>query len=232
METKKAFDADLENEKSSMFLMGLLIALCASFIVLEWSNKDAKHFTIKDMMPTAIIETDPVPITISTPPPPPPVIEEPQITDPVFKKDEKAETKTTPITGELDPTAETPNAALLTNPVEVTTEVDPGENIIWDYKKVDKTAKYKGNLRAELSRNLVYPRAALEAQITGTVLLRFTVNKDGSIEDIKVIREIDPILAREAVRVLQLLKDWEPAEKDGKKVRSVFQLPVNFSLGR
>ncbi|MCR5569104.1 MAG: energy transducer TonB [Paludibacteraceae bacterium] len=232
METKKAFDADLENEKSSMFLMGLLIALCASFIVLEWSNKDAKHFTIKDMMPTAIIETDPVPITTSTPPPPPPVIEEPQITDPVFKKDEKADTKTTPITGELDPTKETPDASILTKPIEIVRETDPDDNIIWDYKKVDKTAKYNGNLRADLSKNLVYPKAALEAGITGTVLIRFTVNKDGTIEDITVIREIDPILSREAVRVVKLLNNWEPAEKGGKKVRSVFQLPVNFSLNR
>ncbi|MBQ4035245.1 MAG: energy transducer TonB [Paludibacteraceae bacterium] len=46
------------------------------------------------------------------------------------------------------------------------------------------------------------------------------------------MREIDPILSREAVRVVKLLNNWEPAEKGGKKVRSVFQLPVNFSLNR
>ena len=152
--------------------------------------------------------------------------------DPVFKKDEKADTKTAPITGELDPTKETPDASILTKPIEIVRETDPDDNIIWDYKKVDKTAKYNGNLRADLSKNLVYPKAALEAGITGTVLIRFTVNKDGTIEDITVIREIDPILSREAVRVVKLLNNWEPAEKGGKKVRSVFQLPVNFSLNR
>ena len=235
MEIKKSYEADLENEKSNFILMGLLIAVCAVFIAFEWSQRDLKPVTKDEGIQMEEIEEESAPITEqNTPPPPPPpapeVIPEQMPTE--FKKDEKADTKTTPITGELDPTKETPDASILTKPIEIVKETDPDDNIIWDYKKVDKTAKYNGNLRADLSKNLVYPKAALEAGITGTVLIRFTVNKDGTIEDITVIREIDPILSREAVRVVKLLNNWEPAEKGGKKVRSVFQLPVNFSLNR
>lgn len=229
METKKAFEADLENEKSSMFLMGLLVALCASFIVIEWSNRDVKNYIIPDEHGITVIEDDYAPVTVSTPPPP--VVEEPKIADPVFKKDINAETKVTPITGEMDPTAETPDKNILDKPIEVPVEVDPDANVIYNFKNVDKKAEYAGGmaqLRKDLASRLVYPKGALESGISGTVVVKFVVETDGSISDISVIREIDPMLDREAVRVVKTLTGWTPAMRGTKKVRQVFTLPVQF----
>lgn len=232
MEIKKNFEADLENEKSSLFLMGLLVALCGTFIAMEWTHKNTKPFNIEDVMQVPFIEDDPVPITV-TAPPPPPVIEQPSVEDPIFKKTPEATSKPITITGESDPEAITPDPspAILNNPIEVAPEIDPEANKI--YKTVDKKAAYPGGLpqlKKDLASRLMYPKAALEARIAGTVIVEFTVEKDGTVSNVIVRRSIDPVLDKEAVRVVNTLTGWTPAQMGTRNVRSVFSLPVAFTL--
>lgn len=101
------------------------------------------------------------------------------------------------------------------------------------YVKVEKKSSFKGGTPAlieYLQTNLNYPQDALDAEIEGRVFIHFTVDKDGSIEDIEVIRSVHPSLDKEAVRVVKNMPKWEPAEAFGKKVKSAFTLPVNFKL--
>ncbi len=96
---------------------------------------------------------------------------------------------------------------------------------------VDKKALFPGgsdSLKSFIERNLCYPPSWAELQ--GSVYVQFIVEKDGSISDAKAIRSADPLLDAEAVRVVRSMPKWIPAEMDGKAVRSIFFLPVNFSL--
>lgn len=234
MEIKKSYEADLENEKSNFILMGLLIAVCAIFIAFEWSNRDLKPVTKDEGIQMEEIEEDSAPITKqNTPPPPPPpapeVIPEQMPTE--FKKDEKAETKKIELNTEDTGEATKDAKPILDEPVKVEVEEDNDNQI---YIKVQKKAEYPGGmngLRAYLSKNLVYPKAALETGTQGTVIVQFTVEKNGTVTDVEVVRSIDPALDKEAMRVVKMMKGWTPAQNGTKNVRSKFKLPVAFKIG-
>jgi protein TonB len=81
-----------------------------------------------------------------------------------------------------------------------------------------------------LTYNVRYPVAAQEARIQGRVIVQFYVNVDGKIEDLKVVRSINPDLDREAIRVVNNMPDWFPGKVDGVPVRVKYTLPVNFKL--
>ena len=100
------------------------------------------------------------------------------------------------------------------------------------YRHVDKKAQFPGgpdSLKSFIRKNLCYPS---EDCFEGSVIVRFIVEKDGSISDVKVIRSIEPLVDDEAVRVVRSMPKWIPAEKDGKAVRSRLMLPVKWGLYR
>lgn len=98
----------------------------------------------------------------------------------------------------------------------------------------DKMPIYPGGgqqLSTDLSDAIKYPKEAQDNDITGTVYIRFTVNKDGFIENPEVLRKANPILDEEAIRVINSLdKKWEPATKNGKNISVQMTLPITFSL--
>ncbi|MDR1584953.1 MAG: energy transducer TonB [Prevotellaceae bacterium] len=81
-----------------------------------------------------------------------------------------------------------------------------------------------------LTSNLNYPPEAVRQKQQGQVLCRFTVNKDGSISDIKIVSGVSPALDREALRVLELMPKWTSGKRKGKAVKVRFTLPVDFKL--
>lgn len=81
-----------------------------------------------------------------------------------------------------------------------------------------------------LYSQLRYPADALENHEQGTVILQFTVNTDGSISDIKVVRSVSPALDTEAIRVASKMPRWQPAVENGKAVAVGYTLPVKFKL--
>ncbi|MDR0794553.1 MAG: M56 family metallopeptidase [Tannerella sp.] len=81
-----------------------------------------------------------------------------------------------------------------------------------------------------LSNNLNYPEKAKAAGISGTVVVQFVINRDGSISDVKVIRNADPELDAEAVRVVRLMPKWIPGKQTGVTVRVQYTRPVRFRV--
>ncbi len=81
-----------------------------------------------------------------------------------------------------------------------------------------------------LKSNLVYPKAARDSSIQGRVIIKFTVEKDGSITDVEVVRGVHPALDEEAVRVVSMMPKWQPAMRKGDPIRSKFSLPIYFRL--
>lgn len=79
--------------------------------------------------------------------------------------------------------------------------------------------------------NIKYPSYAKENDITGKVILKFVVMADGTVAGLEVVREVDPYLASEALRVVESIPPrWKPGTIDGKKVNTAMSIPISFSL--
>lgn len=83
--------------------------------------------------------------------------------------------------------------------------------------------------------NIKYPEAARKLGLEGTVVSSFTVEKDGSISDLKIVRHVHTALSEEVLRVVGEMNTqeirWTPGLKDGKDVRVQMMLPIKFKLG-
>lgn len=82
-----------------------------------------------------------------------------------------------------------------------------------------------------ISKNIVYPKYAMEHGIEGRVNVQFVVTEEGCIDSAKVIKSPDTSLNREALRIINSLpQPWKPAKNMGKTVRVHYTLPVTFRL--
>lgn len=81
-----------------------------------------------------------------------------------------------------------------------------------------------------IMENMKYPEQAMKEGIQGRVTVRFIVEKDGSISDVKPVLSVHPLLNKEAVRVVKSMPKWSPGKHNGKPVRVRFNLPVMFKL--
>jgi len=78
--------------------------------------------------------------------------------------------------------------------------------------------------------NLNYPTVAQKNGIEGLVVVSFIVNKDGSLSDIEVRRDIGGGCGQEAERVIRSMPSWEPGKQRGKPVKVSYNMPVHFDL--
>ena len=81
-----------------------------------------------------------------------------------------------------------------------------------------------------LASNVSYPQMALENGISGRVIVKFVVEKDGSVSGVTLVRGVDKDHDREAIRVVKRMPKWQPGKNNGQAVRCYFNLPVNFKL--
>lgn len=81
-----------------------------------------------------------------------------------------------------------------------------------------------------IGNSLKYPVVAQESGIQGRVTVRFVVTKEGNIDQVEVVRGIDPSCDREAIRVVKSMPKWTPGRQNGKSVPVYFTLPILFRL--
>jgi protein TonB len=81
-----------------------------------------------------------------------------------------------------------------------------------------------------LGSHIRYPSLAKDNGIEGTVVVRFIVEKDGSISQPAIIRDIGGGCGAEALRVVKSMPTWLPGKQQGRPVRVQFSLPVQFKL--
>jgi TonB family protein len=86
------------------------------------------------------------------------------------------------------------------------------------------------DFRTWVNGQIQYPPLAKQNGIQGRVTLQFVIEKDGSVNQIKVINSPDLSLSNEAVRVIGLSPKWTPAKNNGELARVSFLLPVDFRL--
>lgn len=101
------------------------------------------------------------------------------------------------------------------------------------YTVVEQMPQYPGGdaeLLSFIAKNLHYPIISQENGTQGKVYLRFVVSKNGMVEDINVIRSLDPYCDKEAIRVIKLLPKWIPGRQNGMNVPVYYTIPITFKL--
>jgi protein TonB len=131
---------------------------------------------------------------------------------------------------ELDSVTNEPVEALIipveeTDPV-VATEPEP---VIW----VEEMPEFPGGqtaLMKFINENIIYPEDAINNGIEGKVVVRFVVSADGSVKRVELIKGVDPLLDKEALRVVSKQPVWKPGRQNGNPAAVWFTVPVKFEL--
>ncbi len=115
---------------------------------------------------------------------------------------------------------------------EVKEEVVEEEAI--PFQLVEEKPSFNGGDANEFSKwvnsKLQYPEIAKENGVQGRVTLQFTVNPDGSVSNVKVLRGVDSSLDKEAVRVVSMSPKWKPGKQRDRAVKVTYTFPVIFQL--
>lgn len=101
------------------------------------------------------------------------------------------------------------------------------------FQYVEQMPEYPGgtvSMQAYIRQTLKYPEAAQKKGISGKVYIKFVVDIDGTITDAYVLKGIGEGCDEEALRVVNAMPKWKPGKQNGRPVRVLFTLPVNFKL--
>jgi TonB family protein len=81
-----------------------------------------------------------------------------------------------------------------------------------------------------LRQEVKYPKEAEEKGLQGRVVVRYIIEKDGSISEVEIVKSVNEYLDAEAIRVVNAMPKWKPGKQKGEPVRVKFTLPVTFRL--
>jgi TonB family protein len=101
------------------------------------------------------------------------------------------------------------------------------------YVTVDQMPEYPGGplaLQKYIAASVKYPQDAQQKGISGRVFVTFVVNKEGEVDQARVVRGVDPSLDAEALRVMNSIPKWTPGYEKGEAVNVTYTVPINFSL--
>ena len=103
---------------------------------------------------------------------------------------------------------------------------------MYQMEEVDVKPEYPKGIQAFyqfIAKNYLTPE---KSGLKGKILITFVIEKDGSINEIKVLQDIGYGTGDEAVRVMKKSLNWIPAQKDGKPVRVLFKFPISIESAR
>jgi protein TonB len=114
-------------------------------------------------------------------------------------------------------------------PIELLEEELPPEVV--EFAVVDPV--FPGGLQAMYTyfqKNIKYPEMARDMYIQGKVYVQFMVLADGSIAEETVVRGVDEMLDREALRVVRSMPKWSPGESGGRRIKKIVVVPISFKI--
>jgi len=223
MEAKKTSRADLQNRRVLFLEIGLIVALAVVVLAFNWGQKEV---VVEKMVENIAAAEEEVIINTE-------------------QEQRQPEVKPQPVQAISD------FIEVVRNDTQITTEMnfsDFNEEVVIEVPKVveevvDDVPVYNpdeapvppgGDINTFrnwlMTKALVYPRTAIENNITGTVTLRFVVERDGSVSGIESLGSPDKSLTDEAIRALKTSPKWQPGKSRNRPVRSFFILPVVFKL--
>ncbi|WP_118973960.1 TonB family protein [Taibaiella koreensis] len=107
-------------------------------------------------------------------------------------------------------------------------EVNPADDK--PFTSVEEMPKPPFDVMKYLSENIRYPQEASKQNLQGRVILQFVVDRDGSVNNVVLQRDIGGGCGEEAVRVVKNMPKWQPGRQAGQPVRTYYTLPVSFRL--
>lgn len=228
MEVKKSEKASLNNKRFLFVEIGFVIALLITLAAFEYTTKEKKAATLTAEN-TEIAEEEIIPITQDTPPPPPEAPKIPIISDQIDIVDDDIAVEDTFMN--IDDSGDL--GVEIRDYIEEVEEEVVEEEVI-PFQLVEEKPKFQGGdanaFSAWVAKNLVYPEIAKENGVQGRVMLQFTVNPDGSVTNVKVLRGVDASLDKEAVRVVSSSPKWTPGKQRDRAVKVSYTFPVIFQL--
>jgi protein TonB len=260
---RKYAAVDIHQHTKNIKLAGLASAVAVVLIAFAWTQFTSEQVLAEFFPELEEIEMDIPPtsqpkpeLPPALPPPPPPVetnvidiVDEPE-PEPIEPKEPIEVISKTPsdYTGATNPNA-TYNPPVVPIEIEIEEPAPKEDNLVIlvpeQMPRFPGCEDQAGNNSAKKScadqkllrfiyANIKYPAMAIEAQIEGTVIVSFVINKDGSVVDIKVLREPGGGCGKETTRIVKMMnkmaKKWTPGKQRGKAVRVRYNLPVKFKL--
>jgi len=116
---------------------------------------------------------------------------------------------------------------------EVKEEVKQEEPEVEPFIVVEEPPMFPGGeaaLQKYIAEHIQYPEVAKENNVQGKVIVRFCVTSKGGVDKVSVLKNVDPELDKEAIRVVQTLPAFKPGKQGGKPVPVWFVQPINFQL--
>ncbi len=244
-------EADVFRLSPTFFNLGLAISVGITVLALGWTQYE-KTVDVSSYMDTLEeeIEVEP-PRTAEPPPPPPPppppviqevpdetVIEDqPEFVDQSMDEEVVQEAPKAVENKPAPPPPPPPPPPAEDTDVEIFKVVEemprfPGcEN---EATTEAKKACADKKMLEFIYKNIKYPAIARENGVEGTAVITFVVEKDGSVKDARIVRDIGAQCGQEALRVVNMMNEsnlkWTPGKQRGRSVRVQFNLPVRFKL--
>lgn len=233
MELKKNPKADINQNSSLYFVIGLAVVMLVVWRALEYKKYDkANDYDIALNVEDQLDEEVPMTEQIKTPPPPPPPAA-PEVIEVVEDEEEVEETVI-----ESTETSQEEEVIEIED-VEVE-EID--EDITVPFAVIEdvpvfpgcegasnKKACFQEMMQKHIRKNFRYPEIAQEMGVQGRVNVMFVIQKDGSIGGIRM-RGPDKNLEAEALRIINKLPNMTPGKQRGRPVKVPFSIPITFRL--
>jgi protein TonB len=222
---------------SIALLIGILIL--ATAIITPYLNAKASENRTKRAERQVVVKMenlDQPNQQVAPPPPPPPpptdVVQQqryvpPQVVDSIKPEDVKqlmtADQAQTEVT----------NKEVVEVVQQVKEEVQEAEAEQTPFVVVEEMPMFPGGdpaLLAYIAANTQYPEIAKENNIQGKVIVRFCVTSKGGVNQVSVLKGVDPELDKEAIRVVTTLPTFKPGKQGGKPVPVWYMVPIAFTL--
>ena len=230
MELKKSPKKDLGNKKLLFFEIGLVFSLGVTLIAFSITTKKMEKSLLEDNAVAELVEEVMITEPLDTPPPPPAEVPEIAFSDVIDIVDDNIDVADIVLTTDDDEVLEI--GGYIEEVAEVQEEVVEEEAI--PFQLVEEKPSFNGGDANEFSKwvnsRLVYPEIAKENGVQGRVTLQFTVEKDGSVTKVRVLRGVDPSLDKEAIRVVSESPKWKPGKQRDRAVPVTYTFPVIFQL--
>jgi protein TonB len=218
---KKTEKANLENKRNIFFQIGLIVSLSLCLVSFNYSSSVDENNLIK--LTPLNYEEEIIPITKTQ------EIIKPLIINPIESFeiiDDKEDVKNEAI---IQNTETNQNDSI----VQVSHEEEKEVDEIIPYYLLEEYPEFPGGeskMYEFINNNISYPKICKETNTQGKVFVQFIVNEKGKINNIEVIRGVDPNLDKEALRIVSIMPDWKPGKQRTKYVKTTFVLKINFTL--
>lgn len=230
MEVKKSPKASLENKRLLFTEIGFVLALLGILFAFNYASKEKQVATLEAENAAVEVE-DMIPITQETPPPPEAAPKIPILSDQIDVVDDNIKVDDNMFQNLEDDAS---SGVEIMDYIESAPAEETVEEEAIPFQLVEEKPSFNGGDANEFSKwvnsRLVYPEIAKENGVQGRVTLQFTVNADGTVSNVKVLRGVDPSLDKEAVRVVSSSPKWKPGKQRDRAVKVTYTFPVIFQL--